>query len=87
MVRRFTYPHMERDEVVAFKAFNSRAPGRVRFSAHSSVEDATTRDDAPRRQGVEIRTVSMKRDKDLILQILRWIRDTADGDRSLEAPD
>ena len=29
----------------------------------------------------------MKRDKDLILKILRWVRDTADGRKALDAPD
>ena len=51
----FYFPHMQRDEVLLLKGYDSMEDGRARFTAHSSFEDPTTPLDAPARESIEAR--------------------------------
>lgn len=53
--RWFYFPHMQRDEVLLLKGYDSMEDGRARFTAHSSFEDPTTVPDAPARESIETR--------------------------------
>ena len=50
-------PHMTPDEVLLFKGWDSLNDGRARFTPHSSFNLPETRDDAPRRESIELRTL------------------------------
>lgn len=50
-------PHMTPDEVLLFKGWDSRDDGRARFTPHTSFNSPETRDDAPRRESIELRTL------------------------------
>jgi len=55
--RWFYFPHMQADEVLLLKGYDSMEDGRARFTAHSSFEDPTTPPDAPARESIEVRTL------------------------------
>jgi hypothetical protein len=55
--RWFYFPHMQRDEVLLLKGFDSATDGRARFTAHSAFDDPTTPPDAPARDSIETRTL------------------------------
>lgn len=50
-------PNMRPDEILAFKLFDSD-PNRVQLTAHSAFVDPTSRQDAPARLSIELRTIS-----------------------------
>jgi glutathione S-transferase len=52
------FPKMKTDQVIMLKTFDSAKDGRARFVGHSAFEDPTTRNDAPTRESVEIRTIA-----------------------------
>ncbi len=49
------FPQMTYSEALLFKTFDSRTDGRTRFTAHTSIDDPTARDDAPPRESIETR--------------------------------
>lgn len=55
--RWFYFPHMQRDEVLLLKCYDSATDGRARFTAHSAFDDPTSPPDAPARESVETRTL------------------------------
>ena len=52
----YYFPHMERDEALVFKVFDSDASKPSRFTAHSAFDDPATPPDAPPRESIETRT-------------------------------
>ena len=50
-------PHMQPDEVLAFKLFDSDGK-RVQWTGHTAFDDPTAPADAPPRESIEIRTIS-----------------------------
>jgi len=57
--RWYYFPHMERDEAILIKCYDSADDGRARFAAHSAFADPTTRPGAPARESIEIRTIAL----------------------------
>ena len=55
--RWFYFSHMQADEVLLLKCFDSDAR-RARFTAHSAFDDATTPSEAPPRESIEVRTLA-----------------------------
>ena len=53
----FYFPHMERNEAMLLKCYDSATDGRARFTAHSAFEDPTSPPDAPARESIETRTL------------------------------
>ncbi len=49
------FPQMTYDEALVFKTFDSRTDGRTRFTAHTSIDDATAPLGAPPRESIETR--------------------------------
>ena len=52
------FPRMERHEAALIKCYDSLKDGRARFSLHTAFEDPTTRENAPPRESIEIRTLA-----------------------------
>ena len=50
-------PHMTPDEVLLIKGWDSLDDDRARFTPHSSFNSPETRDDAPPRESIELRTL------------------------------
>jgi hypothetical protein len=55
--RWFYAPHMQPDEVLVFKLFDSDR-ARVQLTGHTAFDDPTAAPDAPARESIEIRTIS-----------------------------
>ncbi|MGH7906297.1 MAG: CmcJ/NvfI family oxidoreductase [Candidatus Binataceae bacterium] len=55
--RWFYFPHMQPDEALFLKCFDSADDGRAKFTAHSAFEDPATPPDAPPRESIEARTI------------------------------
>jgi hypothetical protein len=55
--RWFYYPQMQRDEVLLLKCYDSAEDGRARFTAHTGIDDPTSRPDATARESIEVRTL------------------------------
>jgi hypothetical protein len=55
--RWFYFPHLERNEVIPLKCYDSKEDGRARFSAHSAFDDPTTPPDALPRESIEVRAL------------------------------
>ena len=53
--RWYFFPHMQIDEALLFKTFDSAIDGRTRYTIHSSCKDPTAPDDAPARESIETR--------------------------------
>jgi hypothetical protein len=49
---------MRPDEVMLLKCFDSARDGRARFTAHSAFDDPNTRENAPPRESIEVRTLA-----------------------------
>ena len=60
--RWFYFPHMEADEVVLIKGYDSATDGRARFTPHTAFDDPTTPADAPPRESIEVRTLAFFED-------------------------
>lgn len=54
--RWFYFPHMQPDEALFIKCFDSATDGRARLSIHTAFEDPTTPANAPPRESIEVRT-------------------------------
>jgi len=52
----FYFPHMNRNEALVFKVFDSDVSKPSRFTAHSAFDDPDTPPDAPPRESIETRT-------------------------------
>ncbi len=56
---RWTYfPHMEAQQALLLKTFDSEADGRARFMGHTAFEDPNTPPNAPKRESIEVRTMA-----------------------------
>lgn len=55
--RWFYFPHMQRNETLLLKCYDSMDDGRARFTAHSAFDDPTSPPDAPARESIETRTL------------------------------
>jgi len=53
--RWYYYPHMQFDEALVFKTFDSAVDGTTRFTIHSSFDDPSAPADAPPRESIETR--------------------------------
>ena len=56
--RWYYFPHMERNEAVVFKTFESEKDGRARWTLHCAFDDPDTPADAPHRESIEMRTLA-----------------------------
>ena len=54
----YYFPHMERNEAVVFKTFESEKDGRARWTLHCAFDDPDTPPDAPARESIEMRTLA-----------------------------
>jgi len=52
----FYFPHMQRDEALIFKVFDSDVSKVSRFTAHSAFDDPATPQNPPPRESIETRT-------------------------------
>ena len=52
------YPHMQPDEVIAFRLFDTGDPD-WRMTAHTAFEDPTSIPDSPKRESFELRTLAI----------------------------
>jgi hypothetical protein len=55
--RWFYFPHLERNEVILLKCYDSKEDGRARFTAHTAFEDPTSAPDAAPRESIEVRAL------------------------------
>ena len=55
--RWFYFPHLEQNEALLLKCYDSLEDGRARFSAHTAFDDPTTAPDAAARENIEARTL------------------------------
>ncbi len=51
------FPHLEQNEALLLKCYDSLEDGRARFSAHTAFDDPTTAPDAAARESIEARTL------------------------------
>ena len=56
--RWFYFPHMQRNEALVFKTYDSMKDGRARWTAHAAFDDPTSSPDVPARESIEIRTLA-----------------------------
>jgi hypothetical protein len=56
--RWYYFPHMQRNEAIVFKTFDSAKDGRARWTAHCAFDDPTSPSDAPPRESIEMRTLA-----------------------------
>jgi hypothetical protein len=56
--RWFYFPHMQRNEAIVFKTYDSAKDGRARWTAHASFDDPISPPDAPPRESIEIRALA-----------------------------
>ncbi len=52
------FPHMQAEQALLLKTYDSLTDGRARFMGHSAFEDPTTPADAMRRESIEVRTMA-----------------------------
>jgi hypothetical protein len=55
--RWFYFPHMQRNEALLLKCYDSAEDGRARFTAHTAFEDPTSPREAAPRESIETRTL------------------------------
>jgi hypothetical protein len=55
--RWFYFPHLERNEVILLKCYDSKEDGRARFTAHTAFEDPTSAPNAVPRESIEVRAL------------------------------
>lgn len=53
----FYFPHMQKNEALLLKCYDSMSDGRARFTAHTAFDDPTSPPDAPARESIEARTL------------------------------
>lgn len=56
--RWFYFPHMQTNEALLLKCYDSMDDGRARFTAHSAFTDPTSAPNAPARESIEARTLA-----------------------------
>jgi hypothetical protein len=56
--RWYWFPHMQRDEALVFKVYDSLVDGRARWTAHSAFDDPAAAPNARPRESIEIRTLA-----------------------------
>jgi len=56
--RWYYFPHMQRNEALVFKTYDSARDGRARWTAHAAFDDPTSPPDAPPRESIEMRTLA-----------------------------
>jgi len=56
--RWYYFPHMEAEEALVFKCYDSMDDGRARFTPHTAFDDPRTPPDAPDRESIELRCLS-----------------------------
>ena len=54
----FYFPHMQTNEALVFKTYDSATDGRARWTAHAAFDDPTSEPDAPDRESIEVRTLA-----------------------------
>jgi hypothetical protein len=54
----FYFPHMQRNEALVFKTYDSAKDGRARWTAHAAFDDPNSSPDAPPRESIEVRTLA-----------------------------
>lgn len=60
--RWFYFPHMQKDELLIFKQYDSDPRARARYCFHTAFNDPTVPKDAPARQSIEVRAVALFND-------------------------
>jgi len=55
--RWFYFPHMQTNEALFLKCYDSATDGRARFTAHSAFDDPATTPETPARESIEVRTL------------------------------
>lgn len=55
--RWYYFPHMQRNEALLLKGYDSLTDGRARFTAHTAFDDPTALPHAVARESIEIRTL------------------------------
>jgi len=56
--RWYYFPHMQRNEAMVFKCYDSMKDGRARWTAHCAFDDPNSPPDAPPRESIEMRTLA-----------------------------
>lgn len=56
--RWYYFPHMQPEEAIVFKCYDSMKDGRSRWSAHAAFDDPTSPANAPARESIEMRTLA-----------------------------
>ena len=56
--RWFYFPHMQAEQALLLKTFDSETDGRARFMGHTAFEDPNTPPNAPKRESIEVRTMA-----------------------------
>ena len=55
--RWYYFPHLEPNEAVLLKCYDSEEDGRARFTAHTAFNDPTSPPDAAPRESIEVRAL------------------------------
>ncbi len=55
--RWYFFPHLQREEAILLKCYDSAEDGRARFTAHSAFDDPTSPPDAAPRESIEVRSL------------------------------
>jgi hypothetical protein len=55
--RWFYFPHMQGNEAILLKCYDSKEDGRARFTAQTAFEDPTSAPDAAARESIEVRAL------------------------------
>jgi hypothetical protein len=56
--RWYFFPHMQAEEAILLKCYDSADDGRARFTAHGAFVDPATPQGAPARESIEVRTLA-----------------------------
>ena len=54
----FYFPHMQTNEALVFKTYDSATDGRARWTAHAAFDDPTGAPNAHARESIEVRTLA-----------------------------
>jgi len=54
----FYFPHMQRNEALVFKTYDSAKDGRARWTGHAAFDDPTSPPNAQDRESIEVRTLA-----------------------------
>jgi hypothetical protein len=60
--RWYFFPHMQADEAILFKCYDSAGAGRARFTAHGAFVDPATPEGTLARESIEVRTLVFLRE-------------------------